>query len=138
MNKPNVTFNRPFHIVNRVIWNLRWVDNADQFFVAEFMDAGAALTNGIGIRYNDIDMLSPTLLISNGSFGKFAYDTNLLLDDKAAPLTNYVLQSRFSFNKFIDGGINVSGKNTLYFYSDDDLSSIGISIGVTLEGWGLY
>ena len=138
LNKPNETFSLPFHRITRIIWVLRWEDNASAFIATNFMGEVTPLTNGINIKYNEIDIIHPSNLKSNTSFAKVAYDTQLIIDDKAAPNQAYVWVSRFSFFKFVPKGLLVSGNNTFRIFSNDNLSAVGLKITATLEGWGLY
>lgn len=118
-----------FTIISRGIWFVEW---ANANILNSQFGGDTALTIGIQIVYNNKPLL-PVTIKHNHDFSRYAYDTRVDSDDTAPQINSLV--SRFSFFKFVKGGLKMGGKNNFEVLVQDDLSSSDNSeICLMLEG----
>lgn len=117
----------PFHVVHRVIVDLRFITNSIDFTL---FGLDAALTNGISIEYNGRELFN---MLSSNDLATFSYDVTVLSD--GAVTKNNSIVMRYTFARFGDG-LNLTGNRRLFLRILDDLSaSTNTSLTFTFEGW---
>ena len=129
-----VNISYAFSYVARIIWQFEFFDLLINW---EGFDSGSALSNGINVFYNDISVIGQVIK-TNAGFSRSSYDVSLQRDDRN-PNAN-ILSSRYSFDKFIPGGLQITDTKTLSFQIMDDLltRSAIIQFQVTAEGYQVH
>lgn len=100
--------------------------------------AVATLSTGVGLEIVDssdatmID-LTPIKIKQNGDWGRYAYDVEV--HEWGATPTNRYLGARWTFSKFVDGGIVLNNGEKIECNVDDDLSAL---VGFTIVAEGEY
>jgi hypothetical protein len=120
---------KPFIFIERLIIYIKFASNTILFTT---FGKEAALTNGIQLSYNDMDLLDEEWK-DNSDFLLYAYDVRTDTDATGTKIN--ILTSRFTFTKFTPNGIYMEGSNKLEIKIGDDLSSSNTEVKLVFEGW---
>lgn len=126
---------KPFQLISRLIWYIRFPLNNVLF---SNFGADGALTNGIQLKYNEIELLDEPIQ-DLSDLPHYAYDFDLIQDATAVTKLNMAF-SRWSFVKLGGNEFNglVVGRDKKFeVIVNDDLSgSANTEIHCVVEGWG--
>jgi len=100
--------------------------------------AVATLTNGVGLEIVDssdatMTDLTPITIKQNSDWGRYAYD--VVVNEWGATPTNRYLGARWTFSKFVDGGVVLNDGEKLQCTVSDNLSTL---VGFTIVAEGEY
>ena len=113
---------------------LVYVQDSGTFDSDKFAN-GLVLANGITLEYREADDtvvsdLTPQPIMTNGHWGKYAYDVQVHTYGQG----DEYLGSRWTFAKFVDGGLDLRSGRKLVATINDDLSEVN-AFTLIAQGW---
>lgn len=109
-----INLTEDFDYVNRICFVLIWGENSSDY--NQFGNHTDELENGTLIYYDNSQFFDAITCIT--SFTSFSYNLQILTDDKN-PIENHLI-AQISFDKFIDGGLDVRVYDLQFIVQDNN------------------
>lgn len=127
------TLIKPFNKVLRMLPAIRWTAGSWSW---DLFGGGAALSPGIEMLYDDVTM-TPEKIKDNFEMKKYWFDGEPKIDQDPAS-KQVVFPGRYSFNREVPKGLDLTGRHKLELQNNQDMSALGGTdsvIKLIFKGW---